>query len=138
VRVSAEGIFVVVKTRRSPFRMIGIGAPSSAADFTESGTKIPKAFFSPADVNDSVSEPWLANDLANHGLATREWAYGPQTDVLDKPSAGDHHHKHSTKHCDEPLNPQPIWRDSRSASEVEDCAEGRRGHRVELGPPTPS
>ena len=32
------------------------------------------------------------------------------TDALDKPSAGRHHHKHSTKRCDEPLNPQPYWR----------------------------
>ena len=28
------------------------------------------------------------------------------TDALDKPSAGRHHHKHSTPRCDEPLNPQ--------------------------------
>jgi hypothetical protein len=27
---------------------------------------------------------------------------------LDKPSAGEHHHKHSTKRCDEPLNQQPF------------------------------
>jgi hypothetical protein len=27
------------------------------------------------------------------------------TDVLDKPSAGRHHHKHSTKRCDDHLNP---------------------------------
>ena len=26
---------------------------------------------------------------------------------LDKHSDGDHHHKHSTKRCDDPLNPQP-------------------------------
>jgi IS30 family transposase len=28
---------------------------------------------------------------------------------LDKHSDGDHHHKHSTKRCDDPLNPQQIW-----------------------------
>jgi IS30 family transposase len=32
------------------------------------------------------------------------------TEGLDKPSDGRHHHKHSTKRCDEPLNSQPIWR----------------------------
>src|SRR5439155_2698658 len=30
------------------------------------------------------------------------------TTGLDKPSDGDHHHKHSTKRCVEPLNPQPF------------------------------
>ena len=30
------------------------------------------------------------------------------TEGLDKPSASRHHQKHSTKRCDEPLNPQPI------------------------------
>jgi hypothetical protein len=30
------------------------------------------------------------------------------TEDLDEPSDGDHHHKHSTNRCDEPLNPQPI------------------------------
>ena len=30
------------------------------------------------------------------------------TDALDKPSDGRHHHKHSTKRCDDPLNPQPF------------------------------
>ena len=32
------------------------------------------------------------------------------TAALDKPSTGDHHHKHSTKRCDDPLRPQQIWR----------------------------
>src|SRR5436190_17316026 len=32
------------------------------------------------------------------------------TTDLDKPSDGDHHHKHSTKCCVEPLNSQPNWR----------------------------
>jgi hypothetical protein len=32
------------------------------------------------------------------------------TTGLDKPSAGGHHHKHSTKRCDDPLRPPQIWR----------------------------
>ena len=30
------------------------------------------------------------------------------TDALDKPSAGGHHHKHSTKRCDDHLSPRPL------------------------------
>src|SRR5215207_2372543 len=30
------------------------------------------------------------------------------TTGLDKPSAGGHHHKHSTKHCDDPLRPPEL------------------------------
>ena len=32
------------------------------------------------------------------------------TTGLDKPSDGSHHHKHSTKRCDDPLRPQQFWR----------------------------
>ena len=31
------------------------------------------------------------------------------TVALDKPSAGGHHHKHSTRRCNDPLNPSPLW-----------------------------
>ena len=50
VRVSEDGMFVVVKTRRIPLRVIGMGTPSRVADVTESGTKMPKAFWWPAAV----------------------------------------------------------------------------------------
>jgi hypothetical protein len=35
---------------------------------------------------------------------------GLSTTGLDKPSAGGHHHKHSTKRCDDHLRPPQIWR----------------------------
>ena len=39
------------------------------------------------------------------------------TDALDKPSAGRHHHKHSTERCVDPLSPAPIWRSPASAQQ---------------------
>src|SRR5215207_1072473 len=52
---------------------------------------------------------------ANTSLATPAWATEPRpnsttsptssTHALDKPSAGRHHHKHSTERCDDPLSP---------------------------------
>jgi hypothetical protein len=35
------------------------------------------------------------------------------TTGLDKPSAGGHHHKHSTKRCDDHLRPPQLWRGRR-------------------------
>ena len=45
------------------------------------------------------------------------------TEGLDKPSASRHHHKHSTKRCDEPLNSQQLWRGRVDTSGAEMLAE---------------
>jgi IS30 family transposase len=49
---------------------------------------------------------------ANHSHSTRPNSTPSptsSTDVLDKPSDGGHHHKHSTRRCDDRLRPRPLW-----------------------------
>ena len=46
--------------------------------------------------------------VLEHRCRCRSAAAQNSTDALDKPSDGRHHHKHSTKRCVDPLNPQPF------------------------------
>jgi hypothetical protein len=82
------------------------GDDLSAAPGSAAATRRPTACYASTSPNEATS-PFTPKPTST--------ASPPNSTIgLDKPSDRDHHHKYSTKRCNDHLRPQPFWRVSRA------------------------